>query len=181
MEYITIDKATNTISSYSTGDTLPENAIEIKGFAGKVGDSISLYDADYHYKSDLQLYIEGLKEIPKGFKLNSDKTAIVALTDIEKMQLGIIQIPFGQKIVDGKLVAKTIDEEFSDGTIDKEQYYGLKISDLRAKLEDTDYISIKIAEGAATKEEYASKLTDRAEWRKQISELQDEIETLHTK
>lgn len=46
------------------------------------------------------------------------------------------------------------------------------ISELRAKLSATDYIAAKIAEGAATREEYADKLSERQSWRNEINELE---------
>lgn len=42
----------------------------------------------------------------------------------------------------------------------------------KGKLRDTDYVVAKIAEGVATKEEYAGVLANRAEWRKKINELE---------
>lgn len=48
----------------------------------------------------------------------------------------------------------------------------VEIADLKKKLADTDYISAKIAEGAATKEEYADKIAERAAWRARINELE---------
>lgn len=47
-----------------------------------------------------------------------------------------------------------------------------EISRLKRNLADTDYISAKIAEGAATREEYADKLAERAAWRTRINELE---------
>lgn len=47
-----------------------------------------------------------------------------------------------------------------------------EISRLKRKLADTDYISAKIAEGAATREEYADKLAERASWRVRINKLE---------
>lgn len=47
-----------------------------------------------------------------------------------------------------------------------------KIADLKAKLAETDYIVIKIAEGAATFEEYADVIDQRQAWREQINELE---------
>lgn len=51
----------------------------------------------------------------------------------------------------------------------------IEISDLKEKLAETDYISAKIAEGAATREEYANKLVERAAWRTRINELENLI------
>ena len=50
-----------------------------------------------------------------------------------------------------------------------------EISRLKRNLANTDYISAKIAEGAATKEEYADKLAERAGWRARINELEQQI------
>lgn len=47
-----------------------------------------------------------------------------------------------------------------------------EITGLKSKLAATDYISAKIAEGAATREEYAEKLAKRAAWRSRINELE---------
>lgn len=47
-----------------------------------------------------------------------------------------------------------------------------QIAELTAKLALTDYVVIKIAEGVATKEEYADVLAQRIEWRKQINALE---------
>lgn len=48
-----------------------------------------------------------------------------------------------------------------------------QITDLKEKLTETDYAVIKIAEGAATKEEYAKIIASRAAWRAEINALQE--------
>ena len=52
------------------------------------------------------------------------------------------------------------------------------ILDREAKLTATDYIAAKIAEGKATKTEYAAKIAERQHWRDDINAAQDEIERL---
>lgn len=47
-----------------------------------------------------------------------------------------------------------------------------RIWELKSKLQETDYIVIKIAEGEATQEEYAEVLAQRKAWRVEINELQ---------
>ena len=47
-----------------------------------------------------------------------------------------------------------------------------KINELKAKLQATDYVVIKIAEGAATPEEYADVIAQRQAWRAEINELE---------
>ena len=54
------------------------------------------------------------------------------------------------------------------------------ILDREAKLTATDYIAAKIAEGKATKTEYAAKIAERQQWRDDINAAQDEIERLKT-
>lgn len=47
-----------------------------------------------------------------------------------------------------------------------------EIQELKAKLTASDYAVIKIAEGAATAEEYADLIKSRKEWRTRINELE---------
>ena len=56
--------------------------------------------------------------------------------------------------------------------IELKQY---KINELKSNLYVTDYVVIKIAEGVATKEEYAEVIANRAEWRAEINQLEVEI------
>ena len=76
---------------------------------------------------------------------------------------------FNYKLVDSKPVLRTAEEKAPElERIATAQ----EISELKAKLAATDYISAKIAEGAATREEYAEKLVKRAAWRIRINELE---------
>ena len=54
------------------------------------------------------------------------------------------------------------------------------ILDREAKLTATDYIAAKIAEGKATKTEYADKIAERQQWRDDINAAKDEIERLES-
>ena len=54
------------------------------------------------------------------------------------------------------------------------------ILDRESKLTATDYIAAKIAEGKATKSEYADKIAERQQWRDDINAAQSEIERLNT-
>ena len=54
------------------------------------------------------------------------------------------------------------------------------ILDREAKLSSTDYIAAKIAEGKATKTEYADKIAERQQWRDDINAAKDEIERLES-
>jgi hypothetical protein len=52
------------------------------------------------------------------------------------------------------------------------------ILDREAKLTSTDYIAAKIAEGKATKTEYADKIAERQQWRDDINAAKEEITRL---
>ena len=52
------------------------------------------------------------------------------------------------------------------------------ILDREAKLTSSDYIAAKIAEGKATKSEYAEKIAERQQWRDDINAAQTEIARL---
>lgn len=52
------------------------------------------------------------------------------------------------------------------------------ILDREARLTATDYIAAKIAEGKATKAEYADKIAERQTWRDKINAANTEIERL---
>lgn len=52
------------------------------------------------------------------------------------------------------------------------------IADREAKLKVTDYVALKIAEGKATKTQYADTLAQRQQWRDEINAAQAEIERL---
>lgn len=52
------------------------------------------------------------------------------------------------------------------------------ILDREGKLSSTDYIAAKIAEGKATKKDYADKIEQRQQWREDINAANAEIERL---
>ena len=76
---------------------------------------------------------------------------------------------FNYKLTDGKPELRTAEEKAPElERIAATQ----EIAELKAKLAATDYIAAKIAEGAATREEYAEELAERAAWRARINELE---------
>jgi len=72
------------------------------------------------------------------------------------------------RVIDGKIVLGWTDAE--KAAQEKAEREG-EIAELKRKLSDTDYISAKIAEGSATKDDYAGVIAERQEWRKRINEL----------
>ena len=76
---------------------------------------------------------------------------------------------YNYKLVGGVLTLRSDDEKAPERA---RVSAAIEISDLKEKLAETDYISAKIAEGAATREEYMDKLAERASWRTKINELE---------
>lgn len=77
---------------------------------------------------------------------------------------------YNYKLVDSIPVLRSDDEKAPERA---RVSAAIEISDLKEKLAETDYISAKIAEGAATREEYMDKLAERASWRAKINELEE--------
>lgn len=180
MEYITVEN--NVITGNFCSNTLPENAIQVENFNGIVGEPLTYYNDDYSRKTDLELYIVGIKTIPTGFKLNDDNSALVEMTQIEKINAGIETIPTGMKLENNKLVSKTMEEKLADNEITQTEYNNYLIDSYKQKLRDTDYIIAKLTEAlaindsnevAAIESEYAEQLTNRKNWRNLINELEN--------
>lgn len=71
------------------------------------------------------------------------------------------------------------DEELAEKEKEKEtQSINQQIATLKSNLQETDYVATKIAEGVATKEEYADVLAQRAAWRTEINELETQLDSL---
>ena len=75
------------------------------------------------------------------------------------------------KYVDGQYLEMTEEDIEKLNGLKKPEDSLTKINRLKQKLADTDYVVIKIAEGAATPEEYADVIAKRQEWREQINIL----------
>lgn len=82
---------------------------------------------------------------------------------------------YNYKLTDGKPELRTTEEKAPEL---ERVAAAQEISELKAKLAATDYIAAKIAEGAATREEYADKLAERAFYRARINELSCLIDSL---
>ncbi|MDR3356027.1 MAG: hypothetical protein LBO04_02455 [Spirochaetaceae bacterium] len=70
------------------------------------------------------------------------------------------------RVVDGLIVVgKTDAEKLADTK-------AARLDELKRLLAETDYIAVKIAEGAATVTQYAAKLAERRAWRTEIGQLE---------
>ena len=85
-----------------------------------------------------------------------------------------------KKYINGKYVDLT-EEEIQQSINAQEEYKKSseykqsQITELKQKLDDTDYAIIKIAEGSATVDEYADLIEQRKVWRNEINELEKQL------
>jgi hypothetical protein len=76
------------------------------------------------------------------------------------------------RVIEGEIVVgKTEGEKAAEKAAAEKK---AAIADLKQKLAESDYIVIKIAEGAAKSEDYAEQIAQRQAWRKQVEELEAE-------
>lgn len=92
---------------------------------------------------------------------------------------GTLSIPTQIVKADAEPIDNITKFAWADDDYEEVQYYTIttesneqRIDRLKAELAATDYVVIKIAEGAATAEEYAAVIADREAWRKEINELE---------
>lgn len=80
-----------------------------------------------------------------------------------------------RKWLNGEMVEMT-EEEIAEMSTHNDFEILANINILKQNLVDTDYVIIKIAEGVATKEDYADVISQRQVWRTRINELQEQLE-----
>ena len=71
----------------------------------------------------------------------------------------------------------TIRREMVENTAPAWIDYAAEMEDCKRRLAETDYVSIKIAEGVATREDYREALAMRAALRLRIGELEKQVTT----
>lgn len=82
-----------------------------------------------------------------------------------------------RKWLNGEIVEMT-EEEIAEMSTHNTFEILADIDILKQNLVDTDYVIIKIAEGVATKEDYADIIAQRQVWRTRINELQTQLEQM---
>jgi len=100
-------------------------------------------------------------------------TSLQALKEMDGIETPDLEISDEEFEAAGCL-ARLIDDEIFIGKTEEEETAEeneAKIAVLKRKLADTDYISAKIAEGSATKSEYADAIAQRQAWRQEINDL----------
>ena len=178
-----------------------ENEIVVNNWNGTVGEPITYYDENYKRYTDIELINKGLKEIPKGLKIEDNK--LVEMTLREKYEAGLITLAPTYKIVDnyivektqaerinegleelppqfkkenGEIVPKTMEEMLADGTITQDEYNEYLVMNYKHYLDYTDWVVIKTLElqmkGEKVTHDYSDILAERERAREKINKLE---------
>lgn len=124
-EYMIVNN--NIIEAIYCGDVeKDENTVILpKNHEVKVGENIAFYNDDYTCKSDIELILSNLKDIPLGYKLENNQ--LIEMTYDEKVIAGIEDIPPYYKIENNALVEMAEHEKLSLMTkAEKEEYHRQK-------------------------------------------------------
>lgn len=141
-EYMTINN--NTIEAIYCGDVEEnENIIMLpENHEARVGENIAFYNDNWSRKSDVELMQLGLIDIPVGFKLENNM--LIEMTYDEKVIAGLEAIPSNMKIENGQLLHKNQDEIFNEMTPEeKENFIRSKRDNL---INEADILLIKYQE-----------------------------------
>jgi hypothetical protein len=106
-----------------------------------------------------------------GVVIHTDKQAMKELDGIETPDMEIPDAEFEA----ADCIARLVNGEIFIGKTNAEKQAEenwQKIITLKRKLSETDYVAAKIAEGSATKAEYAAIIAQRQAWRQEISILE---------
>lgn len=116
-EYMTINN--NIIEAIYCGDVEENENIIIlpENHEVRAGENIAFYNNDWSRKSDIELMQLGLIDIPTGFKLENN--ILIEMAYVEKVIAGIEEMPPYYKIENGKLTQKSQDEIFNEMTLEQ--------------------------------------------------------------
>ncbi len=107
-----------------------------------------------------------------GFYLEKDGLTSYVEVSEENWQSLIQQANDNQKAITADSNGNPVLTDLAEIELTEEEKIQNEIAELKQYLESTDYIACKLAEGAATAEEYADELIKRAETRAKINELE---------
>ena len=123
--------------------------------ASRIGYKRAMWDGDWNIKPLSTLISEGIEEIQTGYKLSDDGSRFVEMTEAEKIKAGFLKPTNREKIKDGKIVQKTMDELLKDKLITPKEYneYIVKCRESEY-VANTDKMRWDILEGKATESDW---------------------------
>lgn len=141
-EYMIINN--NIIEAIYCGDVEEnENVIILpKNHEVRAGENIAFYNDNWSRKTDVELMQLGLIDIPVGFKLENNMLVETAYD--EKVVAGIEEMPANMKIENGKLTQKSQDEIFNEMTFEEKENFIRSKRD--ALINEADILLIKYQE-----------------------------------
>lgn len=176
MEYITVKNGI--ITGHYCGQSLPVGAVEVKDFIGFVGDRTEYYKSDWTRKTDVELVKEGIEPMKDGYKWNEGQTGFVEMSQTERIQAGLEELPQGQKIEGGEVVMMSDEEKLASGQITQAEYTEIRRGQILAELDAIDRKTIRplraILAGIGTDDDRER----MAELERQAEELRAELDEL---
>ena len=141
-EYMIINN--NIIEAVYCGDVKSnENTIILpENHQVKTGENIAFYNDDWSRKTDVELMQLGLIDIPVGFKLENNM--LVEMAYVEKVVAGIEEMPANMKMENGKLTQKSQEELFNEMTLEQKGNFIRSKRD--ALINEADILLIKYQE-----------------------------------
>ena len=141
-EYMTINN--NIIEAIYCGDVEENENIIIlpENHEVRAGENIAFYNNDWSRKSDIELMQLGLIDIPTGFKLENNM--LIEMAYVEKVVAGIEEMPANMKVENGKLIQKSQDEIFNEMTLEQKGNFIRSKRD--ALINEADILVIKYQE-----------------------------------
>lgn len=120
-EYMTINN--NIIEAIYCGEVEENENIIIlpENHEVRAGENIAFYNNDWSRKSDIELMQLGLIDIPTGFKLENNM--LIEMAYVEKVIAGIEKMPANMKVENGKLIQKSQDEIFNEMTLEEKERF----------------------------------------------------------
>ena len=124
-----------------------ENEIVVNNWQGTVGEPLTFYNGDYTRKSDLELMEAGLIDIPQGYEIKNGKLEEIKIEIQEPEKVEEEEeIPPQFKKENGEIVPKTMEEMLADGIITQDDYNEYLVMNYKHYLDSTDWVVIKTLE-----------------------------------
>ena len=122
-----------------------ENEIVVNNWQGTVGEPLTFYNDDYTRKSDVELMEAGLIEIPQGYEIEEGKLEEIKIETQESEKVEE-ELPPQFKKENGEIVPKTMEEMLADGTISQDAYNEYLVLNYKQYLKSTDWVVVKTVE-----------------------------------
>lgn len=122
-----------------------KNEVLVNNWNGIVGEPLVFYNDDYSRKSNVELMEAGLIDIPQGYEIKEGKLEEIKIK-IQESEKVEEEIPPQFKKENGKIIPKSMEEMLADGTITQDDYNEYLVLNYKQYLNSTDWVVIKTLE-----------------------------------